>query len=686
MKYNTHTKLLWLLMAASAVIRIVFFMQAKDLDVFAVPILDCSTYHEWALRLVAGDLDWNETYWMGPLYPHLLAAGYWLFGSGHQVVMAVQLLFSLINIWLVYRLGQNLLGGGARQNNRASEADYTALLAAFLYALYGAPVFYAGMKLMAVVVTTIMLLIALQAGHVVRQRSWKSWFVLGVLVGLGALARGNILIFLVGFPLLLWQRKTPLLTREHMTFVLAMWLGAFMMVMPATLRNVIVGNDLALLTSNGGVNLLIGQKSGYNGMFAPASDILEAENDPTMALQLESEAGHALKGSEISRILSKQAWELFVTDIDAMPAHYARKAYRFWNGYELPQIASYDYWRENIPVLRPLALPFMVFSALGLLGLLYLPARENQLARRIFLIIILGYFLSLMPFFPTARYRQPLVPLLAISAAVYLFKLVRMGLSNDPARMRSQTLTHMAMACLMVLAMHPIWTALDSSLVRWQVAMNAALRAAQLGDKSVVLQQGQRAEEIKPGMAWTSFMIAENLDGMEAWDEALVFYERCADINPDQRIIPYRMGRNREDAGQYIEALTAYGKALSLDPDWANPYMRSSIILRKIGNKEQALAAIGMAAIRAPGNYKIRSNHGSLLAENGQLAEAELMLQSLTVDFPGYVNGWFNLALVETQLGHQEAALQALSVAESTPDITDEEQSQVSKLRAVLSQ
>ncbi len=684
MTKRTHIKMLWALLAAAALVRIVFFIQAKNLDVFSVPILDCRTYDQWALRLVAGNWDWNETYWMGPLYPHLLAIGYRFFGSGHQVVMAVQLALSLLNIWLVYRVGQSLLTIDNVKNDKFSRADSIALLAAFLYSLYGAPVFYAGLKLMSVVVTTIMLLITMQAARLSRQMTVRNWFFLGLLIGLGALARGNFLILLAGFPLLIWQRGTPLVNRRHFLWVLSLWLGAAVMVAPATLRNIIVGNDFVLLTSNGGVNLLIGQQTSYKGTFAPASSKLEAENDSTMALELENEAGHALKGSEISRILTRRAWHTFQSQIGAMPLHYARKAFRFWNGYELPQIASYDHWRNQIPALKPLALPFMVFSALGLLGLMFISRVAGPRAKSILLIILLGYFLSLMPFFPTARYRQPLVPLLAISAAVYLFNLARLAEESVSDNSRTRVFSNLAVGCFMVLLMHPIWTALDPALVKWQVAMNASLRAARLGHLDQVLEQGKLAEEEMPGLAWTSFSLAANLEEMEVWDEALAFYEKAAIIRPDHRIIPYRIGRNRENAQQYVAALKSFSQAAALDETWAYPYLRTSLILGKLGKKDQALAAIKKAVNLAPGHYRIRSNYGSLLAETGDYSEAKKVLQTLTEDFPEYVNGWFNLAMVEMQMGQVQKARRSLRMAESIPGLQETEQGQIDKLRAVL--
>ncbi len=104
-----------------------------------------------------------------------------------------------------------------------------------------------------------------------------------------------------------------------------------------------------------------------------------------------------------------------------MPLHYLRKAYRFWSGYELPQIISYDYYHREFKTLWVLPLSFVWFSALGLAGVWLLPRR----ARWIMVILLGGYFLSLLPFFPTSRYRQPVVPLLAVSMAFWLLTVWR---------------------------------------------------------------------------------------------------------------------------------------------------------------------------------------------------------------------------------------------------------------------
>ena len=248
-----------------------FFFQLRGTDLGEIPLLDSATYHDWAVRLVAGDWGWNETYWMGPLYPHFLALVYLVFGVGSQAAIIIQLALSLLNVGLIYRFTRVLL---------PADKGGTALLGTALFAFYGAPVFYAGNLLMATLVTTLYLLTGLQAVRAANQPSVRHWFGLGLMTGLTGLARGNVLVLLAVFPILLWT--TPTFGALRWKNLAALVLGGMLMLAPATVRNLVVADDFVLLTSNGGVNLLIGQQHDYQGIFAPVMETAQAEFDPSM--------------------------------------------------------------------------------------------------------------------------------------------------------------------------------------------------------------------------------------------------------------------------------------------------------------------------------------------------------------------------------------------------------------------
>ena len=663
MDTRTRNHLLLSLLLFSAAVRVFFHVQLSGTDLATVPLLDSETYHDWAARLVAGDWGWNETYWMGPLYPHFLALVYLGFGVGGQEVLLIQLGMSLLNVWLVFRFARDLLCDLPEQDG------WVALLAAALFAFYGAPVFYAGNLLMATLVTTLYLVTGLQTIRAVNNPSLKNWLILGLVTGLTSLARGNVLLLLAGLPVLLW--KTAPGSAHRWKNTAALILGGVLMLAPVTLRNLIVADDFVLLTSNGGVNLLIGQQHDYKGIFAPVMEEAQAEFDPSMETTLERELGRDLKGSEVSRILTQRAWRMFRDNLASMPLHYARKAYRFWNGYELPQIVSYDYWKTQFSALWVLPVPFVLLSALGLLGFRFLPTT----ARWIMLVLIGVYFLSLLPFFPTSRYRQPIAPLLAINAAVFVLAMVR-GRANRGIWLSA--------AVVLVLALLPRWASLDQAEILWQVHLHESSRASKHGDLNRTLAKGRQAEEVRPGLADTPFHLSLYLEDLEAHDEALAALELARIRRPDNRLIPYRIGRNYEQMEQYNEALAAYEQASFLDPDWAYPYLRGGLVMNRQDRRVRALDLMEKAYERSPGHFRVRSNLASLYAENGRPDRAVDILHDLTRDYPHYVNGWFNLALASHQAGKPAEAIAALDRAASLRGVTEDQINQIEQLKRIL--
>jgi len=661
-KFRTPEAALALILVFSAIVRIFLFQQLGATDLVSVPILDSQSYHEWAVQLASGDPGWGETYWMGPLYPHLLALVYSVFGVGGMAVSALQLLLSLVNIGLVFLLTRDFL------NDRKN--TWAPVFATAIFALYGAPVFYAGLILMATLVTTLYLLVARQALVAWRKNTVTSWMVLGLLVGLTGLARGNVLLLLATLPLLVFKSNIDpgLRLKKSAALVLA----GLLVLVPVTVRNLAVANDFVVLTSNGGINLLIGQKAAYKGIFAPIMEESMAQYDPSMEIPLERELGRDLKGSEISRILTRRAASEFRNNISAMPMHYLRKIYRFWNGYEFPQIFSFDYWHHPLPALRAVIVPFVLLAALGLWGICFLPQGQ-----RLIMSLMLGtYFLSLLPFFPTSRYRMPLAPLLAVGAGVFLVKLWQM---NKESRVRWSLV-----ALVTIIALLPRWASLDSAAVVWQVHLHEASRASKRQDLKATLAKAREAEKARPGLADTPYQLALYLEELEAWPQAMAALQLAGTRAPENRLIPYRMGVYQDKQNQLAEALDSFRKAANLDPQWSLPWLKAGTTLRRAGQMDDAVDALEKAYMLSPGNHQVRSNLASAYATVGRLNEALTLLQKLVVDYPLYVNGWFNLAMVHAHLDQTDKATAALDQAAALRYLSEKESARIAHLRQTL--
>ncbi len=733
---SRHRQILLAILAASLAHRAWYWLEVRGTRLWTVPYLDAHDYHAWARALVAGDWGVGEPYWMGPLYPHLLAVSYLLFGVGSEALLVGQLLLSVLNVWLVWRLGRRWL------------APPGALLAAALFAAYGPPVFYAGLRLMATVVTTLMLLIAWQADRArVDAAAWRAraagrrghgadprapgasprlrpWLMLGLLVGLTATARGNVLALLPLLPLLLIARPgersgpgRPGRTRERAGHLraalpaalrpavrptLALWLGAALAIAPVTVRNLLVGGDLVLLTSNAGVNLLIGQQAQYGGKFGPLSEVPQFEFDPTGETLLESDLGRDLQPSEVSRELTRRALERMAREPGTMLTHYSRKAYRFLNGYELPQIHSWNFWRERHAALRALPVPAWLLLAGGLAGAWVLPRG----VRRLWLILMAGWLLGLLPFFPTARYRLPVMPLLALASAAWALavfaeirarwlvpRLARQADGalpgprdprNLPRLLAGRPARLLGAAALLAVALWPAWTALDRDDEWWHCHLARASRAADAGDRAAMLAACAEAERLRPGLAETPYRQGGYLEKLDDLAGALAAYTEAQRRLPDNPFVLYRRARTLAGLGRHAEALSGYAAAAAADPAWSFPWHGRALSLRALGRPEAAAAAFEEAIAREPGRARYHSNLASLLGEMGHQERALAILRRLTADFPDYVPGWFNLALLQARRGELDAARETVARLQERPRLTAAQQRQLAALAREL--
>jgi tetratricopeptide (TPR) repeat protein len=608
---------------------------------------------------------------MGPLYPHLLALIYLLFGSESFVPQILQWLLSVGNIGLVYLLARRLT------------TPTVGVLAALIFALYGAAEFYAGLLLMSAPLTTMYLLTAMQTVRLLEEPTRRGGYVLGVLVGLTALFRGNPLLLLVTLPLLLLTVNLP--RRRWLKLGLYLWLGTATVILPVTLRNIVVGRDLVLLTTNSGMNLYLGQRADLQGIFGLLDSDMVVQFDPSGELTLEREYGRDLKGSEVSRIYTQRAWRMALEQPLATFKLYLVKLFRFWNGYEVPQIASYDFWRSRTLALKLMFVPFTLLAASGLAGLVLLRGRL-----RLVLSVFVGtYFFSMLPFFVTARYRQPIAPLLALATAAVLIaagqalaQRTENGWRRNP-RWRIG-LGQLALVLVLVVALLPRWAAFDRAEAQWGIHVNRAGRLVRAGDKAGALAAIREADAAYPDYAVTYLKIGDIHTELEEDEEALAAFLKAEQLAPGECIMPYRVGRTYHRLGLLEEALAAFERCIAIDPSWPRGYFGQAMVHRDRHDFEAAIAAMAEAVEVKPGAVHYRNNLASLYAENGQLEEARRTLTELVTAFENYTKGWINLALVNYNLGRLEEASRVLDRAAAIPHQEPAEEEAIRGIRAMI--
>jgi tetratricopeptide (TPR) repeat protein len=632
---------------------------------------------------------------MGPLYPHLLAASYFLFGVGSHATQLLQWALTLVNVLLVLRIARRLVGVNV------------ALLAAGLYAFYGLPVMYAALLLMETVQTTLLLLAALACLRLLEAPSGRRAVVLGLAIGASALARGNVLILLVAIPLFLplapavttaaaptaaaptdaatWRsRARALVAGRAGRLTAAIWLGAALVILPITLRNWIVGRDFVLLTSNGGVNFYIGQNAEYRGLFGPIT-ISDPDPvfDPAGQMTLESELGRQLRPSEVSRIYGRRALREIAAHPGPIAVHWLRKGYRLLSGYELPQLASWDFQRQRTPILKLLFVPFTLLIACGLPGMLLLRGRGRLVA-----VIVLAYLASLVPFFPTDRYRLPIAPLVCVAAAAFLGEVVRLLRAGRDDIARRRRLWRQAgrlagVAILLALVLLPAWSELPPREVNWQAWIYEAFGNGDLGRRGPALAAIGAAEQVLPGYSMTYAMLGQVCRRLGDTEGELAAYRHAEEVGPNFRMHPYLAGRVLRKLGREREALVEFARSARIDSTWARPRFELAMTEKALGDTAAALRDLERAVVLNPGAPVYWNNLASLCAETGRPVRARAALGELTTRFPTYAKGWLNLAVFELGQGRREAAFTALARARAIPGLARADRDAAARIEAL---
>ena len=235
--------LLSLILIGGLVLRLLYIHAIRNDALAKVLVIDAQFYDSWARRILQGDWFGHEIFYQDPLYAYFLALCYKIFGHDPGRVRVVQALLDTVSLALLYDIGMVLFG------------PVVGIVAAGIAAFYGPLVYYTGL----LDKTTfsfflITLSLALFSRAYRRQLGWSLWA--GVTMGLAALARGNLLIAAVCMGALLFRKKAP--TRDRLRRGLAFTFGVAAVVGAVTLRNFVVGKDLVLLSSNAGLNFLIG--------------------------------------------------------------------------------------------------------------------------------------------------------------------------------------------------------------------------------------------------------------------------------------------------------------------------------------------------------------------------------------------------------------------------------------------
>ncbi len=389
---------LWIV-ALALVVRLVYLCEISGSPTFRLPVVDSLVYCRAAAGLAAGNGFCDSFFFQPFLYPFWLAGVFLASGTSLVAARVIQALIGCATCLLACRLGNRLYGGQA------------GVAAGVITALYGPLVFFETDLLATGLAAFWCVALLLLFLHAARRRSVPIFLLLGLCGAAALLTRPTFLPLLLagGSWLLVKTWRAP----GRATWLAALAGFALPLLAVASLNHSVTGH-FGVLPSSGGLNLYIGNNpdSDRTTNARPGSSWSDV-------IDLPKRHGRGDDMWERQSFFHGRVLEYAAGEPLAFASGLGKKTLQFVSSRELPRNLDAYLFRQWSAILSLLlwkggafGFPFGLLLPLAAAGL-FLRRRETPLLLPLFLLL---WGAAVIAVFVTARYRVPIVPLLAAPA------------------------------------------------------------------------------------------------------------------------------------------------------------------------------------------------------------------------------------------------------------------------------
>lgn len=581
-----------LVLFASLAVRLPRLAEVRRAPDFTAPAVDAA-FHDWWARAVAGlplpggdgrdPALLERAYLRPPGYPWFLGGVYALTGGSQLAARVVQLALGLAAAVLAWRAALRVAGPAA------------GALAGLAVGLHWLPLYFEG-ELQATA-----LLLALLG---LATLGWVRWharpgaaraLLVGLALGAAAIVRPNALAvlastLLLGLAVELRRSAAGARLRGGLAFAAPFCAGAALAILPVTARNLLVSGEPVLISTNGGVNLYIGNHQGATGLVAahlPGLGRFETCFDyPELVRRVERRAGQPLSDREVSAWFSDRALEWIRAEPGRALELLGRKALLLVGPVEVPHNKELTLERAHSGVLSRLPFPFPLLAALAVLGLAALRARPRGDPARALAAFAalssLAWLASVLPFFVAARYRVPVLPWLALLGALGVVELV--GAAR--ARRWPQVAGRTALALAVGTALASIPVRLEPNAAKWHHDRARALLLSGRPDEALV--ELKAALDLDPRRHEAELTRGNVLAELGRDAEAEQAYRRVLERRPREHAALNNLGSVLARSGRLEEARDCFARALEHDPLPGPVHLNLGRVLEALGRPAEA--------------------------------------------------------------------------------------------------
>jgi len=539
---------LTLLLVVGMALRVAYVVEQPLSDPsFALPILDGEVYTDWARSLAGGGSGPSGAYYQAPFYPWVLAAFFSIFGERFSALYLAQHLLAVLS------------AAGIALLARAVAGPVAGLFSAGLFLLYPPTTFFASRPLgeiLAFALLVVALILSRQSG---RRRGMAA----GIVVGLAALARPNLLLVPLAWGAgEFWNGR-----RDRAAWIVA---GLLVVVFPVAARNHAASGHWVPISSNAGLTAFHGNGPGAQGVFfQPEGFSGSALHQRAEATRIaRRETGEALDEVDADRWWGRRALETRLADpigtVRLLAVRAGLTIDTHEHGLDYPPALDRNLFRTTLRFPKGSELGIVPLALLlGLSGAgVVLRGWRGSAGTQVWLAILASAAMPML-FYVSSRYRFPAVALLCVPAGVGAAALLgkvslRTGARRIPALIVAGTLGVLSLA-------------IPSGALRIEERANGlsnlAVAYVRQGDLESALVVAEQAIRLQPGSAPAQFNRASVLERSGRVLEAERGYRRALEINPALARAAANLGGLLLARDRPTDAATVLRTALEVRPD-----------------------------------------------------------------------------------------------------------------------
>jgi len=400
--------------------RLIFLISYLNSPDWEQLLVDSLFHDRWAMSIASGNIWGDEVYFRAPFFIYILGFIYSIVGHSLLAARIFGHIIGLVSVFLTFKITSRLFSRRA------------GIIAGLLHALYPICIYFESEllvdNLFAMLVELSLWLLLIHTD----KKKIRHYLMIGLVIGLAAITRPVILALVPLY--IIWILRSVRPIAESAGKIILVLMAMVMVILPITIRNYVVADNVVLISSSGGVNFYIGNNENADGLSAAMPRPLGRNWEiKDVRFAAEKATGQSLQASEVSDFWLRRGWQWISNNPGDFIKLYLKKLYHCFNGFEISNNRNLKLFTSGFGVFRFNPLNFSILLAVALFSIMVMLLTRTLKRESIFLIAFVAfYFLTMSFFFINARFRLPVLPYMMILGAFGLDYLI-MNIKSRPA-------------------------------------------------------------------------------------------------------------------------------------------------------------------------------------------------------------------------------------------------------------